>query len=289
MTSKTQFDEDKVLTGLRVKISRAVRDVRKSKPLAPSITNSVTINFVANAQLAAGGAAAMVYLPDEGECMADAAPAFYINMGTLLPIYEETLPRTASRLMEAGKPWVLDPVGIGIGSLRTKLLSGFKKTPPAIIRCNASEAIALARLWELDSNSSSAGPNGVESTDDVMSSVPSAIALARFTHGAVAVSGAEDFVTDGQISLWSQGGSPLMEKITGAGCSLGGVCAVYVAVVDPFTAAAAATQHYNAAARRAEEAVNAPGTFQTRFLDELSIASPADIAGNPCRLIYMGE
>ena len=56
------------------------------------ITNSVTINFVANAQLAVGGSAAMVYLPDEGEFLANAGGATYINVGTLMPIYEKTLP-----------------------------------------------------------------------------------------------------------------------------------------------------------------------------------------------------
>ena len=97
--------------------------MRANNPLAGSITNTVTIDFVANAQLAVGGSAAMVYLPDEGETLVAAGGAVYLNMGTLFPIYEETIPRTAAAAQAAGKPWVLDPVGIGIGSLRTKLLS----------------------------------------------------------------------------------------------------------------------------------------------------------------------
>ena len=54
-----------------------------------SITNMVTINFVANVQLALGGSAAMVYLSEEGEFLAKAGGAMYINVGTLLPIHEE--------------------------------------------------------------------------------------------------------------------------------------------------------------------------------------------------------
>ena len=92
----------------------------------------------------------MVYLPDEGEAMAAAGPAMYINVGTLLPIYDETLPRTAARLAELGKPWVLDPVAVGIGEMRTRLLAGFKEQKPTIIRGNASEVIALAALWGLE-------------------------------------------------------------------------------------------------------------------------------------------
>ena len=36
----------------------------------------------------------------------------------------------------AGKPWVLDPVGLGIGSLRTQLVNELKQYKPAIVRGN---------------------------------------------------------------------------------------------------------------------------------------------------------
>ena len=52
---------------IKSQVIEAVKKVKSSNPMAGSITNSVTINFVANAQLAVGGSAAMVYLPDEGE------------------------------------------------------------------------------------------------------------------------------------------------------------------------------------------------------------------------------
>ena len=55
---------------LRREIREAVRLVREKNPMAPSITNTVTINLVAHAQLAVGGSAAMMYLADEGEAMA---------------------------------------------------------------------------------------------------------------------------------------------------------------------------------------------------------------------------
>ena len=95
---------------MQQQIIQAVRKVKETNPMAPSITNTVTINFVANAQLAVGGSAAMVYLPDEGEFIANAGGAVYINVGTLLPIYDETLPRTAKALRATGTPWVLDSV-----------------------------------------------------------------------------------------------------------------------------------------------------------------------------------
>lgn len=265
---------------IQSKILQAVETVRRTNPMAGSITNTVTINLVANAQLAVGGSAAMVYLPDEAEFLAKAGGAMYINVGTLLPIYEETLPYVAKVLHETGKPWVLDPVAVGIGSLRTKLLQRFKAYKPTIIRGNASEIIALAGLWGLDGGTEESNVRGVDSTESVSAAKVAAIALAKWTGGAVAVSGETDLVTDGAIMAVSYGGSHFMEKITGAGCSLGGVAAVYATATSPFIAALTATAVYNVAGKRAELKVDGPGSFQVQFLDELYQATAEEIANN---------
>lgn len=266
---------------IQQKIVEAVRTVKAENPMAGSITNSVTINFVANAQLAVGGSAAMVYLPDEGEFLAQAGGATYINVGTLLPVYEQTLPRTAKTLHEMGKPWVLDPVAIGIGSMRTELLRAFRPYRPSIIRGNASEIIGLAALWELDTSAGTGKTRGVDTTDTVDAARSAAVALARWTGGAVAVSGVIDLVTDGKVVARSYGGSHFMEKITGSGCSLGGVAAVYATAATPFIAALTATAVYNLAGARAEARAQGPGSFQVEFLDALYCATPEEIAANP--------
>lgn len=260
---------------------QAVETVRRTNPMAGSITNTVTINFVANAQLAIGGSAAMVYLPDEGEFLAKASAVTYINVGTLLPIYEQTLPHIVKVLQETGKPWVLDPVAVGIGSLRTQLLREFKEYKPDVIRGNASEIIALAGLWGLEGGTDLSNVRGVDSTDLVVAAKTAAVALSKWTGGAVAVSGKTDLITDGSVIVFSHGGSHFMEEITGSGCSLGGVVAVYATAASPFIAALTATAVYNLAGSRAENKVDGPGSFQVEFLDELYKATAVDIANNP--------
>ncbi|MGY4686197.1 hydroxyethylthiazole kinase [Petrotoga sp. DB-2] len=262
-------------------IIQAVEIVRRENPIVGSITNTVTINFVANAQLAVGGSAAMVYLPDEGEFLAKASEATYINFGTFIPLYEQTLPRVSKALHEARKPWVLDPVAVGIGSLRTQLLLELKKYKPTVIRGNASEILALAGLWELEGGTALSTVRGVDSTDSVTSAKNAAVALAKCTGGAVAVSGKTDLITDGSVIAFSHGGSHFMGKITGAGCSLGGVVAVYATATSPFIAALTASAVYNLAGTRAEKKVDGPGSFQIQFLDELYKANAGDIANNP--------
>ncbi|MFU0833805.1 MAG: hypothetical protein ACFWUC_12825 [Oscillospiraceae bacterium] len=263
------------------KIMQTVETVKQTNPMAGSITNTVTINFVANAQLAVGGSAAMVYLPDEGESLAKAGGATYINFGTLLPIYEQSLPHVCKVLHDIGKPWVLDPVAVGIGSLRTKLLKQLKAYLPSVIRGNASEIIALAGLWNLDGGTKESNVRGVDTTDSVDAAKAAAVALARYTGGAVAVSGKTDFITDGSVAAYSHGGSHFMERITGAGCSLGGVIAVYATAASPFIAALTGASVYNLAGSRAEEKADGPGSFQVRFLDELYKATAEEIANNP--------
>jgi hydroxyethylthiazole kinase len=268
-------------TEIQKQIIRAVETVKKTNPMAGSITNMVTINFVANAQLAVGGSAAMVYLAEEGEFLAKAGGATYINVGTLLPVHEESLPRTAKALHDAGKPWVLDPVAVGIGTLRTKLLTQFKEYKPSVVRGNASEVIALAGLWGLGGGTGKSTVRGVDSTARVTAAKDAAVALAKWTGGAVAVSGETDLITDGSVVAFSHGGSNFMNKITGSGCSLGGVVAVYLTAASPFIAALTATAVYNLAGSRAESKVDGPGGFQVEFLNELYKATASEIADNP--------
>ena len=64
---------------LKQNVVKAVEEIRANNPMAGSITNTVTIDFVANAQLAVGGSAAMVYLPDEGEALVAGGGAIYLN------------------------------------------------------------------------------------------------------------------------------------------------------------------------------------------------------------------
>ena len=265
---------------MRSAIKSAVEQVKATNPLAPSITNTVTQDFVANAQLAVGGSAAMLYLPDECEDMAKVAPAFYINMGTAMPFYAETLPKAAQALLANQKPWVLDPVGIGMSNLRTGILRQLRSYKPTIVRGNASEIIALAKLWGLIDDTTGGQVRGVETTEKVSAAKSAAGALANFTGGAVAVSGEEDFVTDGKNEMNCAGGSVLFTKITGSGCALGGVMAVYAAVSSPFIAALTATTIFNIAGTKAAGMANAPASFKVAFLDSLYKLTAEEVANN---------
>jgi len=275
------------IDSIKTDMAKAVSDAKANRPLIGSITNNVTMNFVANAQLAVGGSAAIVYLPEECQLLANMVDAFYINVGTLQSFHEQAMPPLAAKLNEIRTPWVLDPVAVGIGALRNRLLQEFKNCKPSIIRGNASEIMKLANLWGLTKDTDG-NVRGVDSTDLTTDAKLSAEALARWTGGAVSVSGKTDLITDGSTTVHSFGGSPFFESITGAGCSLGGVSAVYAAVTRPFIAALCASQIYNYAGRVAQEKALGPGSFQVAFLDALYNALSEDVANNPIQIEEAG-
>ena len=143
-------------------------------------------------------------------------------------------------------------------------------------------------MWGLNEESATATaskPAGVESVDDVESAIAPAQRLARFMarHGAngtaaVAVSGATDMVTDGEHVYRLAGGSAMMTKITGAGCSLGGVTAVISrrrAAADRRARRHIAVQHYG---EIAEKRSNGPGSFQVALLDALWNVTAEEVA-----------
>ena len=153
------------------------------------------------------------------------------------------------------------------------------------MRGNASEIIALAGLWGLEGEAADLSRvRGVDTTDTVDAARDAAVALARYTGGAVVVSGEVDLITDGTTVAKSHGGSPLMSKITGCGCSQGGVLAVYACAADPFTAAVCGTAVYNVAGTRAATVADAPASFKVAFIDELYRATAQDIADNKLEL-----
>jgi hydroxyethylthiazole kinase len=258
-------------------VTRAVEDTRSKAPLVGSWTNFVTINLVANTQLAVGARAAMCFLPDEAYPLSTISQSVYINVGTMNSVSKEALTLAAKSSSELGKPWVLDPVAAGLGESRNALIADLKQYKPPVIRGNASEIIILATMWGLQSEITGE-VSGVDSTDSVESAHDSAKVLARWTGGAVCVSGAVDFITDGKTSYQISGGSALLKKITGAGCSLAGVIAAYVAVASPLIAAVTGSLAYKYASEEAAKTAKGSFSFQTAFIDCLSLLDETVVA-----------
>ncbi|MEN9224055.1 MAG: hydroxyethylthiazole kinase [Thermostichus sp. HHBFW_bins_43] len=239
--------------------------LRAQCPLVQCLTNRVSTNFMANALLAVGASPAMVDNPEEAGLFARVASAVLINLGTPTQAQVEAMRLAAAAAHEAGKPWVLDPIGAGGLPWRGGIALELLQHHPAMIRGNASEIIGLAGLGE--------GARGVDSTAEPSAAVDSALKLLDHAR-AVSASGAVDHVV-GRVAetptlIRIGGGNALLTRVTAAGCALGALAAAYGAVTaDPFTALVAAHTHVAVASELAAEQATRPGSFAVAFLDAL--------------------
>ena len=248
----------------------ALDRVRAEGPLVHCLTNDVVVNFTANALLAVGAAPAMVDIPEESGIFAGVAGGLLVNLGTPHAEQRAAIEAAVAAASEAGTPWVLDPVAIGVLPVRTELARRLRDAGPTVVRGNASEVLALAEAGS--------GGRGVDALDEVDAAAEVASDLARSTGAVVAVSGPVDLVTDGTRTARVANGDVLLTKVTGGGCALGAVMAAFAAVEDDtFAATVAAVTTYTVAAELAAEQAAGPGSFAVAFLDALATVSGDDL------------
>lgn len=236
--------------------------LRNHSPLVHCMTNDVVQTFTANVLLALGASPAMVIDEDEAAQFSAVASALLINVGTLTQERARAMRAAISSANAAGTPWVLDPVAVGGLTLRTEFAHEVLALRPAAVRGNASEILALA-------GEPSAG-RGVDSTDDAVAALPAAQALARRYATVVAVTGEQDYLTDGERVYSVPGGHVMMTRVVGTGCALSAVVAACCALPgDRLTHAAAACALMAHAGEQAVAASQGPGSFVAAFIDAL--------------------
>lgn len=244
--------------------------VRQQSPLVHNITNYVAMNIAANVLLAAGGSPLMSFCPEEMDEIVAISSALTINIGCLDMHEIAGMRAAAAAAMKYGKPWILDPVGAGASRLRTETaLELIRDYHPTIIRGNASEIMCLAGL--------AVASKGVDSSESSSNAVDAAKQLAKAAGAVVSVSGAVDYVTDGERVESIANGHPLMGRITAMGCSATALTGAFAAVdKDAFSAALNTMAMMGVAGDMAAVSAKGTGSFQLAFLDALTNFDPAE-------------
>lgn len=207
----------------------ALQNVRSASPLIHCITNYVTVNDCANALLACGASPVMSDEPADVEDIVGIASALVLNIGTLNQRSIEAMFVAGRRAAELGRPIVLDPVGAGASRLRTETASKLlDELPIAVIRGNMSEVKALAGA-SASTRGVDVDPADAVTDANLSESAEFACQLAQKTGSVIAITGAIDVVASADRAYAIRNGSPLMGKITGAGCILSCLVGAYVA------------------------------------------------------------
>lgn len=239
--------------------------VRKTAPLVHNITNYVVMNTTANALLAVGASPVMAHAAEEVEDMVALAGALVVNIGTLSPSWADAMRLAARRAREIGRPWLLDPVGVGATRLRDNVAASLMDLRPDVVRGNGSEIAALAAATP-----GTVTTKGVDSTLGSEAGLTSALLLAARTGGIVAITGAIDYITDGTTTHRIANGHPLMARVTGLGCTASSLTGAFLAVQpDRLRAVVSALAVFAIAGELAAEGAPGPGTLQLRLYDIL--------------------
>jgi hydroxyethylthiazole kinase len=254
--------------------TQVLRRIGEERPLVHHITNHVTVNLVANVTLCTGALPVMAHAREEVEEMTSLASALVLNIGTLDPAQIDAMLLAGKKANERGIPVVLDPVGAGSTTLRTRTAERLLTELEVFAVCgNAGEVATLAGL--------SAEVRGVESlSGDAREAAEKAASAFGVT---VAATGETDFVSGGGRTLAIENGHPLMGRVVGSGCASTAVVGCFAAVgtegrSDPKMVAGALACFGLAgevAAEAPPDGASGPGTFEVPQLDALAGLSAA--------------
>ncbi|MBF5059523.1 hydroxyethylthiazole kinase [Candidatus Neptunochlamydia vexilliferae] len=235
--------------------------IRETKPLVLNITNTVTMDLMANGLLAIGAAPIMSSEVSEIKELVHLSQGVNINIGTLDKAFCKRAKVGAKEAYLQGKPCILDPVGTGATKIRTKLA---KKLLPYVttIKGNGSEILSF--------KDTKRAPLGVESKEPSIQAEGVGRNLSKTLNRTMIITGKVDIIIGGDRTEYIKEGSPLMGMVTGMGCTLGALLAAFQAVEkDRFKASLAATRYFGICGAKAAEQAGSPAAFKSALIDHL--------------------
>ncbi len=250
--------------------------VREYKPLVHNITNLVVTEFAANTLLACGASPLMAHDPNELSEIVNISKVLNINIGTLDSEQINNMGLAIQEANQQKKLIIIDPVGAGASLLRTNTaLKLIKMSERCIIKGNGSEILALSQ----NLISKSKGVDSVNSPEQALSAAK--LLIKQFNIECIVITGASDLVISSDSVSEHNNGDQLMTKVTGTGCSLGGIIAAFCAVEnDAFKACQSAVSYYGICGELAAGKASGPGSFKSIFLDQMQNINEVQIKLN---------
>lgn len=253
-----------------------IQAIKQSSPLVHNITNYVVMEHTANSLLAIGASPVMAHAIEEVKAMAMLANSLVLNIGTLSPCWVRGMLLALKAANSKGIPVILDPVGAGATSYRTKTArSILNQGRVTVIRGNASEIVSL--------NENQVLTKGVDSLLNASDYQEQAKLLASKKECIVWMSGQTDIITDGQSSIFVGNGHSLMSKVTGMGCTATAMTGVFLAVnQNRLLGCAHAAILMGITGEIAAKKCKGPGSFKLEFIDALYTLSLNEIEERIC-------
>lgn len=254
---------------MKNKIYEFSEKVRAKNPLVHAITNPISINQCANTILALGARAIMAEHPGEVCQITKTADALMLNIGNITDARMESI--RLSLAFAENIPSVLDVVGVACSKLRRDyVLDLLREKSPTVIKGNYSEITAIAKdgYWSCGIDA-----DGVITPEDM---AKTAKALAKKYKTTILATGKTDIITDGNKIACVKNGTKDLAGVTGTGCMLGAMCAVFLTVADGYDSAVACCCYFGICGELAKTD-KGNGSFMVNLIDKISTLSQEEI------------
>lgn len=261
-------------------LQKYLKQVHQKNPLIHNITNYVTVNDCANILIASGASPIMADDIKEVEDITTACGGLNINIGTL---NQRTIPAmlaAGKKANELGHPVLLDPVGAGASTLRTKTAQKLlEEVKFSVIRGNLSEIKMLAQ--------GTGGARGVDASVADIARDEEIIAfakeLSKKTGAVIVITGVRDFIISPEKTALVDNGVVTMSKITGSGCMLSALITGFITAnpEEIFEASLASVCMMGFAGEIAEEKriarQDGTSSFRNYLIDAISEMTEAEL------------
>jgi thiamine-phosphate diphosphorylase/hydroxyethylthiazole kinase len=259
--AKYSAKENNFMEKINIQAGETLSKIRKQKPLIHHITNFVVMNDTANITIHLGASPVMAHAREEMKEMTAIADALVLNIGTLTKYWVESMIIAGKAANKKGIPIILDAVGAGATTYRTKTCRRLiKNLHISVIKGNAGEIGILS-----GAGGKVKGVESVEEADNLASAIKN---YAIKTKAVVIATGKRDIVSDGKNVYGIDNGNAWLSAITGSGCMATATIGAFCAVEHDYALASVeALACFGLAAELAARKIKGPASFKIALLD----------------------
>ncbi len=255
-------------------ILSARNNVKAKMPLIHCITNPISINDCANFVLSSGAKPFMAEHPDEVREITAIADALALNIANITDARLKSIEIAAKTAAKKNIPSVIDAVGVSCSKLRLDYINRLlSETKFSVIKGNIAEIRAL-----LGKKTKTVGIDVTEK-QDFDECVYDASLLAKKYRCTVLASGERDIITNGSNVYAAANGKKEMALVTGTGCVLNVLTAVYLSAAEPLTACAAAAVIFGLCGELSDSS-KGMASYRANMLDRLYTLTDKEISEN---------
>ena len=267
---------------MQIDLEQMLRNVRNKRPVIHNITNYVTVNDVANAELAIGASPIMSDDINEAQDIVKICSGININIGTLNERTVKTMVEAGTYANKLDKAILLDPVGMGASKYRMDVTKHLvNHIDFDVIKGNASEIKAMMQ-GTMSDRGVDVGFGDAVNKDNMKQVAAEMNKLAKDRKCIVAMTGEIDLIANGLDCFAVYNGHAEMSQITGTGCLVAGITTAFIAATPEhmFSATIAAITSMGVAGEIAythKQSWEGNSSYRNHIIDALYHLSASDL------------